>query len=88
MKSVYFQIMTIETFPIFMMQIIHMDVSKNNGTPKSSILIGFSMKSTIHFGVPVCLETPIYPWQYDHNFNPLSLAFRWRLLLVSGRVHP
>ena len=35
------------------------DVSENSGTPKSSILIGFSNK-TIHFGVPVFLETPIY----------------------------
>ena len=35
-------------------QIIHfnreIDVSKNNGTPKSSILIGFSINFTIHFG--------------------------------------
>ena len=27
-----------------------MGVSKNNGTPKSSILIGFSIIFTIHFG--------------------------------------
>ena len=38
---------------------IHMGVSKNNGTPKSSILIGFSTIFTIHFGVPLFLETPI-----------------------------
>ena len=36
-----------------------MGVSKNNGTPKSSILIGFSIIFTIHFGVPLFLETPI-----------------------------
>ena len=36
-----------------------MDVSENNGTPKSSILIGFSIIFTIHFGVPLFLETPI-----------------------------
>ena len=30
----------------------HMGVSKNNGTPKSSILIGFSIIFTTHFGVP------------------------------------
>ena len=35
-----------------------MDVSENSGTPKSSILIGFSMIFTIHFGVPRFLETP------------------------------
>ena len=36
-------------------------VSKNRGKkPKSSILTGFSMKYTIHFQVPLFLETPIY----------------------------
>ncbi len=36
-----------------------MGVSKNNGTPKSSILIGFSIIFTIHFGgkIPLFLET-------------------------------
>ena len=38
-----------------------MDVSENSGTPKSSILIGFS--SIIHFGVPLFLETPIFSTQ-------------------------
>ena len=33
-------------------------VSKNNGIPKSSILRGFSIIFTIHFGVPLFLETP------------------------------
>ena len=35
-----------------------MGVSKNNGTSKSSILIGVSIIFTIHFGVPLFLETP------------------------------
>ena len=35
-----------------------MGVSKNMGTPKSSILIGFPIIFTIHFGVPLFLETP------------------------------
>ena len=37
--------------------------SKNRGgvfPPKSSILIGFSIILTIHLGVPLFLETPIY----------------------------
>ena len=34
----------------------HMGVSKNRGIPKSSILIGFSIIFTIHFGVPLFLE--------------------------------
>ncbi len=37
----------------------HMGVSKNSGTPKSSILIGFSIIFTIHLGVPLFLETVI-----------------------------
>ena len=36
-------------------QSLQMDVSENSGTPKSSILIGFSIIFTIHFGV----RTPI-----------------------------
>ncbi len=32
------------------MQYIDLGVSKNNGTPKSSILIGFSIMFTIHLG--------------------------------------
>ena len=38
----------------------YMSVSKNNGTPKSSILRGFSIIFTIHFGVPLFSETPRY----------------------------
>ena len=51
----------------------YMDVSKKNGTPKSSILIGFSIIFTIHFGgkiptifgsTPTCNCTPF--------LNPLT----------------
>ena len=38
--------------------IFQMGVSKNRGTPKSSVLIGFSIIFTIHFGIPLFLETP------------------------------
>jgi len=40
---------------------VNMDVSEHSGTPKSSILIGFSIIFTIHFGgvSPLFLETPI-----------------------------
>ena len=37
---------------------IYMGVSENSGTPKSSDLIGCSFQ-TIHFGIPLFLETPI-----------------------------
>ena len=36
----------------------------NWGTPKSSILIEFSIIFTIHFGVSLFLETPIYIYIY------------------------
>ena len=41
---------------------IYMAVSENSGTPKSSILVGFSIINykTIHFGVPLVLETAFY----------------------------
>ena len=35
-----------------------MGVSENRATPKSSILVGFSIILTIHFEVPLFLETP------------------------------
>ena len=41
-----------------LVKIWRIGVSKNRGTPKSSISIGFSMIFTIHFGVPLFLETP------------------------------
>ena len=37
-----------------------MGVSKNNGTPKSSISIGFSIIFTIHFGYP-------YFWKHPYD---------------------
>ena len=40
---------------------IYMDISENSGTSKSSILIGFSIIFTIHFGVPLFFgDTHIY----------------------------
>ena len=46
-------------FQVVSKQDLYLDVSSNGGTPKSSILIGFST-ITIHFGVPLFLETPIF----------------------------
>ena len=45
-----------------------MDVSENSGTPKSSILKGYSINFTIHSGLPLFLETPKYlqPEIYIH----------------------
>ena len=49
-----------------------MGVSKNNGTPKSSILIGFSMKWTVHFGG---FTTPIFGNTHISIFKKIQ-AFR------------
>jgi len=46
-----------------------MDVSENSGTPKSSILIGFSIIFTIQFRVPLFLETPIFFFQGNLSFS-------------------
>ena len=58
---------------------IDMGVSKNRGTPKSSILIGFSIIFTIHFGVPLFLETPRFflnmlPYA---AMSPCSMILTW-----------
>ena len=45
--------------------VVNMDVSENSGTPKSSILRGFSIIFTIHFWVPQFLETPILEESYQ-----------------------
>ena len=67
-------------------KINHMGVSKNRGTPKSFILIRFSIIFTIHFGVPLFSETSIWgTWRKhmkseDWTKNPLPDSFcvcRW-----------
>ena len=55
----------------------HLDVSENNGTPKSSILIGFSIIFTIHFGgPPLFLEPPIFLFQKKNNQPTSSSAMQ------------
>ncbi len=51
-----------------------MDVSKNRGTPKSSILIGFSLIFTIHLGgkPPIFVFTPIY---YIHLYTLIYVLY-------------
>ena len=51
-----------------------MDVSENSGTPKSSILIGFSIIFSIHFGgnTPIFGNTRIFT-NKSHGFNQISL---------------
>ena len=58
-------------------QLENMDVSENSGTPKSSILIGFSIIFTIHFGVALFLEFhPYGTWEEETPQRKLGkLAF-------------
>ena len=65
----------VRTFPILVCR----HVSKNRGTPKSSVLIGFSLIFTIHFGVPLFLETPIFTIHYT------KLYLLGRILWRDGR---
>ena len=46
-----------------------MGVSKNRGTPKSSILRGFSIIFTIHFGGSIHIDPPlnIHPVEFQHH---------------------
>ena len=55
--------------------VFYIGVSKNNGTPKSSILIGFSIIFTIHFGVPLLLETSICFYQIWYPYLDTLISF-------------
>ena len=63
-----------------------MDLSKNRGTPKSSILIGFSItKSSIldHFGVSLFLETPIWGFCWSHLIRDVvAMILGWADSLI------
>ena len=63
----------------------HKGVSKNNGTPKSSILIGFSIIFTIHFG-----GFSHYFWFNTHirlMFFQTFHRYRWELVEFSGAIN-
>ena len=55
---------------------MNMDVSENSGTPKSSILIGFSNTNYLFWGTPIFGNTQISFYylflqqsEVDHNFS-------------------
>ena len=64
----------------------------NSGTPKSSILTGFSIVFTIHFGVPLFLETPMWHTHGCLNQtlkNPALIATDYlsaNPLAIAGRI--
>ena len=47
--------------------------------PKSAILIGFSIIFTIHFGVPLFLETPMYKIPKFKDTRPYIYELPWTL---------
>ena len=60
-----------------------MDVSKNSGTPKSSILIGFSIINHPFWGTPIFGNTYIYIYLYPVSicvYFPLQWFNRGRNL--------
>ncbi len=58
--------------------------------PNHPILIGFSIIFTIHFGVPLYLETPIYLMlskDYSSQVKGMNLAHK-RVQFASLKSHP
>ena len=66
----------------------HMGVSKNRDTPKSWILIGFSIIFTIHFGGPplFLVQHPYYIWIISmlSRLNPRELSLCESICLPHG----
>ena len=57
---------------------IYMGISKNNGTPKSSILIGFSIRNHPFWGTTIFGNTHIHTWGYTWWCNIDRLRQRTR----------
>ena len=78
-------------FLVFLMNNIlavsYMSVSKNSGTPKSSILIGFSIIFTIHFGGLPPLFLVQHPYISDDFFRPQLFRFPGCLACTYFWVH-
>ena len=58
----------------------YMDVSKNRGTPKSSILIGFSLINHPFWGTPIFGNTHmlLYVWPNSKGMDRAeAVSFRW-----------
>ena len=47
----------------------HLDASENSGTPKSSILIGFSIINHPFSGTPIFGNTHLDPWNFSHTLE-------------------
>ena len=63
----------------------YMDVSENSGTPKSSILIGFSIINHSFWGIPIFGNTHIYIYISFRGFLVCMLNFSWCII---GLLNP
>ena len=73
----------------------HLGVSKNGGTPKSSILIGFSIINHLFWGTPIFGNTHILKWSTFELFGfrksmqeLIKEALNFRNLMTWKRVTP
>ena len=67
---------------------IHMGGSKNRGTPKSSILIGFSIINHPFWGTPIFGNTHMFPIEYLGAYSSVLFIYQegcvfWESFLVS-----
>ena len=65
---------------------VNVGVSKNNGNPKSSILIGFSIIFTIHFGFFPPIFGNIHVDHCDTHFSAAWMRPAFQKTLPSGKV--
>ena len=66
----------------------YMGVSKNSGTPKSSILIGFSIINHSFWGTPIFGNTYMAIWRIWASFLPIFLWGWWKYLSNLHVVEP
>ena len=68
---------------------IHMDVSKNRGTPKSSILIGFSIINHPFWGTTISGNTYIYiPGSSFRGAEWMSFGVPKNTIILGFKQHP
>ena len=62
-----------------------MDVSENNGTPKTSILIGFSKINHPFWGTPIFQKPPDIQWNRDSNQSVQCIIYPDRAALCGTK---
>ena len=72
--------LSVQSFPHYM------DVSENSGTPKSSILIGFSIINHPFWGIPIFGNTHIGVERWIMSFHPCQAD--WIACCMCHCLHP